>query len=384
MSPSIRVLLIEDNPIEARLTQKWLDNANGDCFQVEWVERMEQGLDRLTRSGIDLILSDLNLPDSEGLDTFMKLHAQFPAVPIVVLTGKDDEALGALAVASGAQDYLVKQQLDVTKLARVLQLTLIRHRVHEHQRNKPLADKSSRVIGFLGAKGGVGTTTVAVNVATALAKQQESVILAEMRPSFGTLAYLLRQEPKERNLRTLFDRFPGGFSEEDVVARLCKGPSGSRVLFGPQQGDQYKELDSGHVEALVKLLAKMADFVILDFPSQPSSATQAATSRCNFVAVVTERELGSVQSGKVTLDQLQAWGVGGDSTCAVVVNRNEYLKPIELNEIRSRLGCEIVGLIPLATSANLETSIVRAQEVAASFVELGREFAASKLVGVKV
>ncbi len=100
MSPSIRVLLIEDNPIEARLTQKWLDNANGDCFQVEWVERIDQGLDRLTRNGIDLVLSDLNLPDSEGLETFLKLHAQSPSIPIVVLTGKDDEALGALAVAS--------------------------------------------------------------------------------------------------------------------------------------------------------------------------------------------------------------------------------------------------------------------------------------------
>ncbi len=151
---------------------------------------------------------------------------------------------------------------------------------------------------------------MAVNVATALAKQQESVILAEIRPSFGTLAYLLRQEPKERNLRTLFDRFPGGFNEEDVLARLCKGPSGARVLFGPQQGDAYKELDAGQTEALVKLLSKMAEFVILDFPSQPSSATQAAVSRCNVVAVVTERELGSVQSAKVALDQLQSWGHG--------------------------------------------------------------------------
>ncbi len=75
--------------------------------------------------------------------------------------------------------------------------------------------------------------------------------------------------------------------------------------------------------------------------------------------------------------------MGGDSTCAVVVSRNEYLKPLELDEIRSRLGCDIAGHIPLATSANLETSIVRAQEVAASFVELGKSFATSKLAELK-
>ncbi len=114
----IRVLLVEDNPIEALQTQKWLEGANGDSFEVEWVDKAATGLDRLARNGIDVVLSDLNLSDSRGLETFIKLHAQAPTVPMIVLTGQDDEMLGALAVESGAQDYLVKKQIDGAKLAR--------------------------------------------------------------------------------------------------------------------------------------------------------------------------------------------------------------------------------------------------------------------------
>ncbi len=134
-SPPIRVLLIEDNPIEARLTQKWLETDNGDSFEVEWVDHVELGLDRLARDGIDIVVSDLNLPDCRGLETFNKLHALAPKIPIVLLTGKDDESLGALAVETGAQDYLIKQQVDVTKLQALLRYALARHRAHEEQLN---------------------------------------------------------------------------------------------------------------------------------------------------------------------------------------------------------------------------------------------------------
>ena len=376
--PPIRVLLIEDNAIEAQLTQKWLETDKEDSFEVEWIDHVTHALDRLSRDGIDIIVSDLNLPDSRGLETFNKLHALVPKTPIVVLTGKDDESLGALAVEIGAQDYLIKQQVDVTKLARVLRYTLARHRAHEEQLNKSQSGKSSRVIGFIGAKGGVGTTTVALNVGMALAKLQKSVIVAEVRPSFGTLAYLLRQEPGERNSRNLLEKCPKSINEEDVAARLCKGPGDLRVLFGPQQTDVFKEFDLGQTEAVVKVLAGMADYVILDFPNQPSPATQAAVGLCQLIALVTERELGSVLCGKVALHQLQSWGVGGNSVWAIIVNRSEYLKPIESTDVRERLGCEILGVVPLATSASLEASISQARGVTASFVDIGNKLVADK------
>ena len=377
MPQSIRLLLIEDNTLEARQTQRRLDIAGGGLFQVEWVERMALGQDRLTRGGIDIVLLDLNLPDSQGLETFAKIHAQAPDVPVVVLTGEDDETLGASAVENGAQDYLVKQQVDGTKLARVLRYALARRRAQERQVKKWQPGEPARVIGFLGAKGGVGTTTVALNVALALAQQQKSVILSELRPSFGTLAYQMRQEPHE-GMRALLDHSPERIGERELDALLCQGPAGLRVLFGPRQMDGFTEIDPGQAEAVVKVLSTMAEFIILDLPSQPSRATQAAVCLCNFIAVVTERELGSVISAKVALNQLQSWGVRGDFAGAVVVNRSEFPSPMKLAEIRSRLGCECFQSPQVAGPGVLSMT----DHAAASFAEIASGLATDNLVGM--
>ena len=149
MSQLLKVLLIEDNRIEARQTQQWLANAKDGSFEVEWVERKRFALDRLIRGGIDIVLLDLNLPDSRGLETFLTLHGQAPQVPIVVLTGEDDESLGAAAVEQGAQDYLIKHQVDGTKLARVLRVPgqAARRRARRHQVFNGIGVVEKRYIG---------------------------------------------------------------------------------------------------------------------------------------------------------------------------------------------------------------------------------------------
>ena len=116
----IRVLLIEDNPGDARLIQETLAEAGRVKFALEHVDNLETGLERLSRGGVDLILLDLGLPDSRGLDTFVKTHTQAPEVPIVVLTGLDNETMAIKAVQSGAQDYLIKGQIDDHLLVRAL------------------------------------------------------------------------------------------------------------------------------------------------------------------------------------------------------------------------------------------------------------------------
>ena len=116
----MKILLIEDNPGDARLIREMLADAGGQGFAIEWVSRLAEGLERLGRGGIDLVLLDLGLPDSQGLDTFIKAHAQAPHVPFVVLTGLADETLGLTAVRKGAQDYLFKDGTDPHLLLRAI------------------------------------------------------------------------------------------------------------------------------------------------------------------------------------------------------------------------------------------------------------------------
>jgi signal transduction histidine kinase/CheY-like chemotaxis protein len=116
----LKILLIEDNPGDARLIKEMIADGGGQGFTIEWVSRLAEGLERLGQGGIDLVLLDLDLPDSRGLDTFLKAHAQAPHVPFVVLTGLADENLALNAVVHGAQDYLFKNETYAHLLLRAI------------------------------------------------------------------------------------------------------------------------------------------------------------------------------------------------------------------------------------------------------------------------
>ncbi|MGR3177084.1 MAG: response regulator [Candidatus Anammoxibacter sp.] len=121
----IRVLLVEDNPGDVRLIQEMLSDI-GQLFSIEHVDRLSEGLALLSETDIDVALIDLGLPDSQGLETFTRIHSHKPAMPVVVLTGLDDEALGIKAVQEGAQDYLTKGDVGKSVLTRSLRYAIER------------------------------------------------------------------------------------------------------------------------------------------------------------------------------------------------------------------------------------------------------------------
>ncbi len=126
-TPVTRVLLVEDNPGDAELLALMLAQApGGPPFVSDHVDRLAAGLARLRRGDIDVVLLDLSLPDSQGLATFHRMKAEAPAVPIVVMSGLNDETLAVQAVHEGAQDYLVKGEVDGRLLARPLRYAIER------------------------------------------------------------------------------------------------------------------------------------------------------------------------------------------------------------------------------------------------------------------
>ncbi|MDY6833938.1 MAG: ATP-binding protein [Chloroflexota bacterium] len=127
----IKVLLIEDNPGDARLIYEMLAEAGSTKFQLETCDRLSTGLGILASNEIDVSLLDLSLPDAQGLDTFIRAHAAAPTVPVVVLTGTNDEEFALKAVGEGAQDYLVKGQVDSNLLIRAIRHAIERRRLIE-------------------------------------------------------------------------------------------------------------------------------------------------------------------------------------------------------------------------------------------------------------
>lgn len=128
----ISILMIEDNPGDARLVQELLlESSWAGRFVVTWVDRLGQAFDKLANSVFQVILLDLSLPDSHGLETLTRMRAKAPSLPIVVLSGLDDEDLALRAMQGGAQDYLVKGRGDGDLIRRAIRYSIERHRAEE-------------------------------------------------------------------------------------------------------------------------------------------------------------------------------------------------------------------------------------------------------------
>ncbi|MFQ5882987.1 MAG: GAF domain-containing protein, partial [Candidatus Methylomirabilales bacterium] len=139
----IKVLLVEDNPGDARLIREMLAEVKSTPFDLETTDRLSTGLERLAAGGIDVVLLDLLLPDSRGLDTVGRLRAQAPEVPVVVFTVLGEETLAVKAIREGAQDYLVKGQMHSHLLVRAMRYAIERKRA-EAQLQAQAAELSAK------------------------------------------------------------------------------------------------------------------------------------------------------------------------------------------------------------------------------------------------
>jgi DNA-binding NarL/FixJ family response regulator len=130
----IHVLLIEDNPTDALLLRQACAAVPLMSCSFTHVERLSEGLKCLRESPFDVVLLDLGLPDSQGLQTFAKVQALSSATPIVILSGFDDENLSLQAVRAGAQDYLPKAHIDGYIVTRSIRYAIERHQILEERK----------------------------------------------------------------------------------------------------------------------------------------------------------------------------------------------------------------------------------------------------------
>lgn len=131
----IKILLIEDNPGDARLIQEYLSDLKDLKYTVNTAEKLKEGINILENEFIDVVLLDLNLPDSKGLTGVQQIFSVAPNIPVIVLTGLNDETTAINAVKMGAQDYLVKDKVESELLIRSIRYSIERKRAEEdHQK----------------------------------------------------------------------------------------------------------------------------------------------------------------------------------------------------------------------------------------------------------
>jgi len=133
----IKVLLVEDDPNDAEILRRSLRHIKNITIKVQWSQDLSSALESLASETPDVVITDLGLPESGGgIDSFLKLHARYPRVPVIVLTGLSDEKLAIEAVRGGAQDYLVKGTIDSATLLKVIRYAIERQRLLTELENR--------------------------------------------------------------------------------------------------------------------------------------------------------------------------------------------------------------------------------------------------------
>ena len=212
-----RVLLVEDNPGDARLVREALNDGLPGQFTVQVAESLKLALETLRTAidEVDVVLLDLSLPDSQGLETYRAVHAQCSACPILVLSGLNDESIALKAVNEGAQDFLRKSRVDSELLPRAIHYAIERNRLLEQVRQLAIIDE---LTGLMNRRGFM-----------MLADHQRN--LADRKGTSLTLLYLdvdrfklindqFGHEEGDRALRELAAVLLHTFRRSDVVARL--------------------------------------------------------------------------------------------------------------------------------------------------------------------
>ena len=142
---TLQVLLVEDSAADARWFREELRDAGVASFTLHHVGTLAAAIERVAAGDIDAILLDLSLPDAQGIDTVARMRAAAPAVPVVVLTGFDDQQSALRAVKEGAQDYLIKDQVNGALLARAVRYAVERKRADESQRREAVAKQAAQL-----------------------------------------------------------------------------------------------------------------------------------------------------------------------------------------------------------------------------------------------
>lgn len=340
------VLLVSEQPAGTAAIKNAI--AGHGSLRLQMLERVSTAVARLAGGGVNLILFDLP-PSREGLDELLRLRNAAPDVPVVVLFDAPTETLALQAVRNGALASLNKQSPESDLQSSVAELLVRLPEPRESSPRPVIEEPGAAVLAFTGAKGGVGCTTVALNVASILARRHR-VILAEMKPDLSYLRQYLRPQRAVRGLAPLLAGQAAAESSTEVESSLWGSRSmpNLRILFGPQAAQECRPIDPHRAKAVLSTLSKSADYIVLDLPPALSDPSKALLSDCDLMGFVVERDPLCLEYAKSALQGLKDANATPQAFGTVVVNRAALGCPIPLSDFEISLSTSLLGVVPPA------------------------------------
>lgn len=344
-----KILIVDDDIDTLRLVGLMLQRQG---YQIVAADNGNQALIMAQNEQPDLILLDIMMPDLDGYEVTRRLRKDpnTSAIPIIMFTAKSQVEDRVTGFEVGADDFLTKPTQPKELFSHVKEI------LEKKQAAGPTAPiQRGQLIGILAAKGGLGISTLAVNLGISLHnKTRKEVIVAELRPGEGSIALDLGL-PAGEGLNQLLELDPSSLTGEEVEAALVRHSSGIRLLLSSYRprDTQYRSM-SNELNAIAKKLPDIADFVLLDLGPGIYPATEKVLDRCDQVILALEPFPNTITRTKLLIEDLTVKGFESDRLHIVLINRIPLDIQLTWNQVKDQLKNPIaVAFTPVPELAYL-------------------------------
>ena len=352
MADKIRVLIVDDSP-ETRENVRKLLQFEADIDVVGQAGTGEQAIKMAKELQPDIILMDINMPGIDGLAATQQISDLVPRAQVIIMSVQSDSDYLRRAMTAGARDFLTKPFSGDKLILSVQQVykkrpTIAATPVVTGNRTAATAGaapttQDGKIISVYSPKGGVGCTTIAVNLAVGLARRERSTLLVDCSLQFGDVSVMLNQKAVT-SITDLVDR--GGELDGDLINSVVQlHRSGLSVLLAPSRPEEAERITEAKVENLLNFLKQMYEFIIIDTSSWLNGVVLSILDTSQRIVLVTEQSLPSLKNASRFFDLSESLEYQPQKVW-LVVNRASNKQGISLKDVSNALKRPVVVAIP--------------------------------------
>ena len=347
MADRIKVLIVDD----IQETRDHLSKLLGFEADIDVVGVAASGAEAIERAVAllpDVVLMDINMPDMDGIAATEQLAAKCPTASVVMMSVQGEADYLRRSMLAGAREFLVKP-FSSDELTASIRQVWMRERDKLSRMAVPTAaapapttasGEAGLVVAVFSPKGGVGRTTVAVNLAVAAASLgNKRIALMDGSFQFGDVGVLLNLNPKNKSIADLVPELEVG-ELESVDTFVINHSSGVRVLLAPASPEAAEHVTASHVKRVIEALRSEHDLVIVDCTSTFNDTTLAILDESDIILTLLSLEITSIKNMRLFLEVAEQLGYGG-TKIRLVLNRADSTLGIRVADVEHSIGRKV-------------------------------------------